>query len=139
MNATTLIGFESVEAAKTFVTAGRALITIKSLSTDQHYTFRIRKKKGSDVIFVSALQGPEHFTYIGFIRFDLFFHGAKSKIGSDTPTVKAFQFFFNDLIKGVVHKKLEVYHHGVCGRCGRTLTHPESILTGLGPECIKKS
>jgi hypothetical protein len=30
-----------------------------------------------------------------------------------------------------------VHHSGHCGRCGRLLTHPESLKTGIGPECIK--
>ena len=30
------------------------------------------------------------------------------------------------------------WHEGVCGRCGRRLTVPESIDTGFGPECVKR-
>ncbi len=30
----------------------------------------------------------------------------------------------------------EIDPHGSCCRCGRTLTHPGSILLGIGPECI---
>jgi len=29
--------------------------------------------------------------------------------------------------------------YGICARCGRTLTNPESIARGLGPECAKKN
>ncbi len=32
---------------------------------------------------------------------------------------------------------IEIWHDGICGRCGRKLTTPESISTGYGPECIK--
>jgi hypothetical protein len=35
--------------------------------------------------------------------------------------------------------KLEVWHEGRCGRCGRRLTVPESIESGLGPECATKA
>ena len=31
--------------------------------------------------------------------------------------------------------KAEFWHEGRCGRCGRTLTVPESIASGVGPEC----
>lgn len=34
--------------------------------------------------------------------------------------------------------KVEVWHEGSCGRCGRKLTVPESIANGLGPECAEK-
>ena len=30
-------------------------------------------------------------------------------------------------------------HSGSCGRCGRKLTVPESIDTGLGPECAGRT
>lgn len=32
----------------------------------------------------------------------------------------------------------EVWHEGRCGRCGRKLTVPESIETGIGPDCAKR-
>lgn len=33
--------------------------------------------------------------------------------------------------------RVEVWHEGSCGRCGRKLTVPSSIETGLGPECAE--
>jgi hypothetical protein len=32
---------------------------------------------------------------------------------------------------------IEIWHEGKCGKCGRQLTVPSSIETGIGPECIK--
>lgn len=32
-------------------------------------------------------------------------------------------------------KRVAVMHEGTCCRCGRKLTHPESIEIGFGPEC----
>lgn len=37
----------------------------------------------------------------------------------------------------VLMEKSDWWHEGVCGRCGRRLTVPESIETGFGPECRK--
>jgi hypothetical protein len=34
-----------------------------------------------------------------------------------------------------MHPELAVYHEGRCGACGRRLTTPESISSGLGPVC----
>lgn len=31
---------------------------------------------------------------------------------------------------------VEFWHQGTCARCGRSLTVPESIASGLGPECL---
>jgi hypothetical protein len=33
---------------------------------------------------------------------------------------------------------VSIYHNGACGACGRKLTDPVSIATGLGPECTKR-
>jgi hypothetical protein len=30
---------------------------------------------------------------------------------------------------------MELWHEGRCGKCGRALTVPESIESGLGPVC----
>ena len=43
----------------------------------------------------------------------------------------------NKLFTGQTVGNLIVYHVGKCGRCGKKLTDPESILTGLGPSCSK--
>ena len=32
----------------------------------------------------------------------------------------------------------DVHHEGKCGKCGRPLTVPESVKTGLGPICSGK-
>ena len=37
--------------------------------------------------------------------------------------------------KAALPKTVEVWHEGICGRCGRKLTVPESVERGLGPEC----
>jgi hypothetical protein len=31
----------------------------------------------------------------------------------------------------------EIRHVGKCGRCGRTLTDPDSINRGIGPDCAE--
>jgi hypothetical protein len=41
------------------------------------------------------------------------------------------------LIKNNLPNFIEIWHEGRCGKCGRTLTVPDSIANGLGPECIK--
>jgi hypothetical protein len=58
-----------------------------------------------------------------------------SRATLDAPSVKAFRFFFES---NRLHPELVVRHEGKCGRCGRTLTVPESIDRGIGPECAGK-
>ena len=34
-------------------------------------------------------------------------------------------------------KGASVYHEGRCCRCAMPLTHPDSIVLGVGPDCLK--
>jgi len=38
----------------------------------------------------------------------------------------------------LIDKGFALHHEGKCGRCGRKLTVPLSIETGIGPECASK-
>jgi hypothetical protein len=48
-----------------------------------------------------------------------------------------FDYVLNKLKTNKLPEFVEVWHEGKCGKCGRALTVPSSILTGIGPECSK--
>jgi hypothetical protein len=116
------------------VFAGKAIITIMSQITQNHYTFKITKAKDNNLFFVSVLHGSTY-TYVGIIKNNNFSITAKSTFTNNTTVVKAFSYFFNHLKNKKIPDHLSVYHEGSCGRCGRPLTTPESIEIGLGPIC----
>ena len=93
--------------------------------------------------FVSVLTGPDNwanYTYLGVI-FDngTFVHGKKSRIGKDAKSYKCFKWFWEQVNgEGLKLNLVEVWHEGKCGVCGRKLTVPESIESGLGPVCERK-
>jgi hypothetical protein len=131
-----------------FALAGNATLTLRSASTGTRFTFRVRSapesRNGQPTWFVHLLVGSNNtsdYRYIGFIRDQKFIHGAgKSYVNSDAPSVIAFGWFVRTvLFEQRVHEKLEVWHEGTCGRCGRKLTVPESIASGLGPECARRN
>jgi hypothetical protein len=64
-------------------------------------------------------------------------HGKKSRVGTDAPSVVGFQWLLAQLVNhnAVDPNVAELRHTGLCGRCGRALTVPESIDTGFGPRC----
>jgi len=134
-----------IAAIREFVAAGRATITIKSLKTETHYTFRINSNKEKDGMFFVKIRtsggdnDDNDYTYMGIITAPGGFRVAgRSKFNNDSVPVKAFRFFYeNVIVKGVIPANLEIRHEGRCGRCGRPLTHPESIDRGIGPECAK--
>ena len=131
-----------------YLLAGRAVITLENKNTGNRFTYKVKKKEvnpNSNLYFVSLLQGPDNtsdYNYLGTIFFNPkeekgeFKLTKNSRAGQDALSFKAFHWFFNmlqqqkELPEGVI-----VYHEGTCGRCGRTLTVPESIEIGLGPYC----
>lgn len=135
--------FASLSDAKAFALAGNAILTLQSTRTGTHYTYKIRQatdqatqKPQAGVYFVNLLtQGSadgDGFTYLGLIRRGEFTLTAKSRLGVSTGPVAAFRFFYSST---ELHPELVVRHEGRCGRCGRTLTVPESIDRGIGPDC----
>ena len=136
---------EDVEDIRNFLIGGKAIMTLESKQSGRWFTYKIKKLKSDRddaPFFVSVLTGQDNnsaYTYMGTISVNYdklnFKLTKKSKIGEDALSYKAFNFFFNLLMKGKVHSDMNVYHKGFCAVCGRALTTPESILRGIGPYC----
>ncbi len=122
--------------ALNFIIAGNSTSTFLNRETDNRFTYKVKKSKDSDLFFVSVLTSPDVYTYIGYITND-FKLGKKSKISKDAQSVKVFNYIFRKLKSGNLPEKIEIWHNGKCGKCGRKLTVPSSIDTGIGPECFK--
>ncbi len=126
-----------------FLLAGRARFTLVSKATGTRFTYQVRRKAGADVFFVSVLTGGDNendYTYLGFIKAERpseFVLGRARLHTGSAPSVKAFAWAWPRIAFGSLPTTCEVHHEGRCGRCGRALTVPESIASGLGPECIK--
>ncbi len=129
-----------VAHARRFMLAGNATFTVVSKNSGQRFTYRIRASEDGAVHFVSLLNGADNessYAYFGYIRREIFFHGgAKARVSRDAPSAKAFDWLWRCLqSQDHVPRTVEIWHEGRCGRCNRKLTVPESIRTGLGPEC----
>jgi hypothetical protein len=125
-----------------FLLAGNAHVTFQSRRTGTRFTYRVRQaepRAGSTAApphFVAVLTGPDHYEYLGCIYGGrAYAHGKKSRIASDAPSAVAFAWVWATIAGGKMHPELAVWHEGRCGRCGRRLTDPLSISTGLGPVC----
>jgi len=135
------------EDAHRFITGGKATVTLVSKATEARFTYRVNVSDNPDLFFVSVLTGPDNessYTYLGTLRREyapgtsfVWKHGAKSKISPDAPSARGFNWAWANLKQGRIPHTLEVYHEGKCCRCGRKLTVPSSILSGIGPECSK--
>jgi Family of unknown function (DUF6011) len=139
------MSFSNLTDAKTFAFAGHALITLESRKSGDHHTYKIcqcedkETKKLKDLFFVSHLvEGSAdegRFAYLGVVEKGAFRLTKKSSATPEAASVKAFSFF---MALKELHPLLLVHHENKCGRCGRTLTVPESINLGIGPECASK-
>lgn len=141
--------------SKEFVTAGKATFTLEVASEfanknnlNPHYTFSVKKKPASmqypETWFVSMLTGRDNetnYSYLGILSPN---NGEvhltqKSKLKDDSMVVKllrkSLKRIWENQTEEITKAGFDLHHEGRCGRCGRKLTVPESIKTGLGPEC----
>jgi hypothetical protein len=146
--------FQNAKEIEIFTLAGKAIITLTSQKTGTHFTYQIKQVKDQNTgnlkqaWFVSVLNGPDNhsdYCYIGMLDArgpmigELAFRITRgSRAGADSPSVKGFVYFWEHIRQGHMPSQMDIQHEGHCGRCGRLLTHPESINNGIGPECIKK-
>jgi hypothetical protein len=121
-----------------FIFGGKSIFTCKNIETQKRFTYRVRKHKTDDIWFVSVLTSPDIYQFIGSIRKDSNYnHSRKSIITSEAQSVKVIDYIIKALRVNKLPEIVQIWHEGKCGRCGRRLTVPESLITGFGPECVK--
>jgi hypothetical protein len=121
-----------------FIFAGNSTVTFRNVDSGNRFTFKVKKSKNNDTYFVSVLSGPENWTYLGTMCDGKYKHGVKSTLREGVQSEKVFVYILNKLKTESLPECIEIWHEGKCGKCGRTLTTPESIKNGLGPECSKR-
>lgn len=134
---------EDIEKAREFALAGKSTFTVVSKASNTRYTFKIQKGKQEDAPhFVKFLNGSDNessYMFIGTIFNETNYrHSFKSPIKSDATVVKTLEWVLN-VLNGRFDKSkfslIEFWHEGRCGKCGRKLTVPSSIISGIGPSC----
>jgi hypothetical protein len=127
----------------------RKSLTLRSATTGARFTYRVKRPPGQGPErpwLISILTGPDNtqdYVYLGLLRPQrgsvILQHTAKSGLPRTAPAWLAWEYLTRAVLQGGrMPAALEVFHEGRCGRCGRTLTTPESVALGLGPECAAK-
>lgn len=132
---------------KSFILAGDALFTIENRDTGNRYTYRVQAPKSTRLVrFVKVLTGSENededsYSYIGMLTDGGRLTRTKAvHISPDAQSVKAFNWLWERIRAGKgLPEQVEFWHAGKCGRCGRVLTVPASVASGIGPECARLS
>lgn len=143
----------TAKAALDYITGGKSKFTLVSIATGNRFTYTMKNapmgegKYNPDIKNIRVMTGADNmtsYTYFGRLLKNsvgdtwYYTHGVSTRITTDATSVRAFLYVFQRLVRGILPTDVEIWHEGVCGRCGRTLTVPESIENGFGPECIKR-
>ncbi len=137
MNKKNVRQIKEKERIRDFLFAGNAKFTLVSKKSGSRFTYRIKASDDGSIFFIQVMTGSDNessFSYAGIVNnnsLTTFLQTKKSKINVNAPSIKAFSWY----IKHIGHPLVEFYHAGKCGKCGRSLTVPESIKIGLGPVC----
>jgi len=133
------------ENVSAFLFAGNATFTLVSKKTGKRFTYKLKRTPFNlTKFYLSVLTGPENssdFEYLGLVNLLYCYQpGNSSRITRQAPSNYAIIWFMHSMQNTVdsVFAKCEVWHEGKCGRCGRKLTVPSSIESGIGPECASK-
>ena len=140
-----LLGSERV---KNYVLGGNGVVTLTSDVSGEHHTYSFQtpnnnpyadKKFDDDVIFIRTLADSDVWIYVGMYKGGRFKLTAKSNFKIDSPTVKGIAYIFKMILNpDYADERMHLLHEGICCKCGRPLTNPESIELGIGPVCAEK-
>lgn len=136
------IQFTDIHNLTKYVFAGVAVIKLHNSKTDRGFTFKISKNKSNQNLFyIYLLTHNKHYRFLGGYSFKQgYIHSFRSVIVDTSLSVKAIQWFFTKLQFGNLLRDfphISVFHVGICGRCGKQITSPESIQTGYGAKCLQ--
>jgi hypothetical protein len=148
----------SINVTPSFVLAGESTFTVSN-GVGRHHTFHVYKsepRKGftQPSWFIKILTGPdntlsEDYTYIGMLEGGIvnqWDHAPRIKLTSksayreEAEPVKIARWAIKVIWQATdgryrLPPGYSIKHMGRCGRCGRPLTHPASLDTGIGPDC----
>ena len=144
-----------MSVTKQFILAGKAIFTLEIESgfgeqhgLKSHYTFRVNKSddvRYGEKYFVGLLTGPDNlsdYSYLGVLDKEGFVRTTAKSVGVSPVVFKllnrVIQLIWASDVSPIIKAGFKLHHEGRCGRCGRTLTTPESVTAGFGPECVTK-
>lgn len=136
------------EDVLSFITAGNATFTIVLLDQNTRYTYKAMASDDAKYLFIKVLTGPDNTrNYTDIYMFHVNEDGEpvlrfrpNNRLRENAPSAVTFKRIFRHLLlrPDELLDNVEFWHVGRCCRCGRTLTVPESIASGIGPECATK-
>jgi len=130
--------------------AGRAVLTFNNENKGTHMTIKVKQARDK---FDRKIKLPIFFVYISLLgdkeqgmiySGTVFQENGHVRLAKNVPPTsrlaKAMSFISAALKDTSVLKRYNVtlQHEGKCASCGMPLTHPQSIGSGFGPDCLKR-
>jgi hypothetical protein len=129
--------------------AGRAVLTFRNTVKETHMTVKVKQATDKNdrkiklpifFVFVSLLGDKETgYVFAATIFKDTMGIKLSKNVQEGTQLHKVVSFIWNSIRNPQIlkDKKVSLLHEGRCCRCAMPLTHPESINTGFGPDCLE--
>ena len=127
-----------------FLFAGRAVFTLLDTRNQQRATFKVTqayKNNQPQSMWFVKVKVNDYDQYVGYINKDgVYYHGKPpaAKLPVDDIRVKYFRAFMLRMNERAMPEFIHFWHEGICAKCGRPLTVPESISSGFGPVCKRR-
>ena len=130
--------------------AGRAVLTFNNETKGTHMTVKVKQARDKQdrkiklpIFFVSiSLLGDK--TQGMIFAGTIFQNDGRVKLGRNidpqSRVARSLAFLAQAVKDPSILRQLNVsfQHEGKCCSCGMPLTHPQSIVAGLGPDCLKR-
>lgn len=126
-----------------YIHGGKGILYLESPSGEgHHYIFQKPSDEDAfpdDVIFVYAVHEQKKF-YVGMIEDNKFRLTKRSRFLSDTDIVRGAFYIVKMATSEIIAQTspMNLYHMGLCCRCGRKLKSENALAIGIGSKCLKK-
>lgn len=131
-----------------FFFAGNSALTFRNNETGTHMTVKVKQAKDKKdrkiklpIFFVHVRlldDSKPGYRYLGTIFQETMGVKLADGIEPGSQMYGVMSFLLNALKNPAIMKgKVSLLHEGRCARCSMILTHPVSINTGFGPDCLK--
>ena len=120
-----------------------ATYTLTNDKAGTHLTFRIRRPKGFKTMLVDVMTGScneSDYEYIGSMNRGLYIKAKEKVSPTAAKKLNGLRWYMIQASRAVngngsLPNGVSLHHDGKCTCCGRKLTNPESLSTGIGPIC----
>lgn len=120
-----------------YILGGRASFNLVNVRSQEKVTYYVYLSKCKNYYAVDTVGKDGAKVYIGLVRHKRLFLKTRDEAMAHEyhKAIKGFRWLLEKLRAGQSLEGMEVYHLGLCGKCGRELRDFKSIERGFGPSC----